>query len=118
MENIEKLFEKSISEIERMLNTKTVVGEPITVEGATLIPLVNMGFGFGVGAGKGTDASKGNGEGGGTGGGGGVKPVAVVIVTADGVRVEQIKSSTATVLEKVAESIGKVAAAKSKKDDA
>jgi len=110
---IEKLFDKAVAEIERMLNTRTVVGEPITAEGATLIPLVNVGFGFGVGGGKGTDPSKGAGEGGGTGGGGGVKPVAIVIITADGVRVEQIKSSTATVLEKVAESIGNVAVARS-----
>ena len=109
MQDIEKLFDKAVTEIERMLNTKTVVGEPITAGGATLIPLVNVGFGFGVGAGKGTDPDKGAGEGGGTGGGGGVKPVAVVIITADGVRVEQIKSSTATVLEKVADTVGKIA---------
>ena len=116
MQDIEKLFDKAVTEIERMLNTRTVVGEPITAEGATLIPLVNVGFGFGVGAGKGTDPSKGAGEGGGTGGGGGIKPVAVVIVTADGVRVEQIKSSTATVLEKVADTVGKIAAARVSKE--
>ena len=117
MQDIEKLFDKAVTEIERMLNTKTVVGEPITVEGTTLIPLVNVGFGFGVGGGQGTEPNKGSGQGGGTGGGGGVKPVAVVIITADGVRVEQLKSSTATVLEKVADSIGKVAAARSSKAD-
>ena len=115
MQDIEKLFDKAVTEIERMLNTKTVVGEPITAGDATLIPLVNVGFGFGVGGGKGSEPNKGSGEGGGTGGGGGVKPVAVVIITADGVRVEQLKSSTASVLEKVAESIGKVAAAKGSK---
>jgi len=112
MEDIENLFDKAVTEIERMLNTKTVVGEPITVEGTTLIPLVNIGFGFGVGGGKGSEPNKGSGQGGGTGGGGGVKPVAVVVVNADGVRVEPIKSSTASVLEKVADSVGKVATAK------
>lgn len=109
MEDVEKLFDKSVAEIERMLNTKTVVGEPITVEGNTLIPLISVGFGFGVGGGKGTERSKGSGEGGGTGGGGGVKPVALIIINQDGVRVEPIKSGTASVLEKVAESIGKAA---------
>jgi uncharacterized spore protein YtfJ len=113
MEEIEKLFDKAISEIERMLNTKTVVGEPITVEGNTLIPLVNVGFGFGVGSGQGTEPHKGSGKGGGTGGGGGVKPVAVVIINKDGVRLEPIKSGTTSVLEKVAETIGKAATAKS-----
>ena len=112
MEDVEKLFDKAVSEIERMLNTKTVVGEPITVEGNTLIPLISAGFGFGVGSGKGTEPGKGSGQGGGTGGGGGVKPVALIIINEDGVRVEPIKSGTASVLEKVAESIGKAATAK------
>jgi len=115
MEDIDKLFDKAVSEIERMLNTKTVVGEPITIEGNTLIPLVNVGFGFGVGGGQGTDPQKGQGHGGGTGGGGGVKPVALVIINKDGVRVEPIKSGTASVLEKVAETIGKTATAKGSK---
>lgn len=115
MENIEKLFDKAVGEIERMLNTKTVVGDPITVEGNTLIPLVNVGFGFGVGGGEGTESQKCSGHGGGTGGGGGVKPVALVIINKDGVRVEPIKSGTASVLEKVADTIGKAATAKSEK---
>ncbi len=112
MDDIEKLFDKAVGEIERMLNSKTVVGEPITVEGNTLIPLVNVGFGFGVGAGQGTDPKQGSGQGGGTGGGGGVKPVALVIINKDGVRLEPVKSGSASVLEKVAESIGKAASAK------
>ena len=107
MEDIERLFDKAVSEIERMLNSKTVVGEPITVEGNTLIPLVNVGFGFGVGGGQGTETDKGSGHGGGTGGGGGVKPVALVVVNADGVRVEPVKSDTASVLEKVVDTVGK-----------
>lgn len=112
MENVENLFDKAVGEIERMLNTKTVVGEPITVEGNTLIPLISVGFGFGVGGGEGTEPKKGSGHGGGTGGGGGVKPVALVIINKEGVRVEPIKSGTASVLEKVADTIGKAASAK------
>lgn len=115
MEDLDKLFDKAIGEIERMLNTKTVVGEPITIEGNTLIPLVNVGFGFGVGGGQGTDPKQGSGHGGGTGGGGGVKPVALIIVNEDGVRVEPIKSGSASVLEKVVETIGKAASAKGAK---
>ena len=61
MEHIETLFDKAVGEIERMLNTKTVVGDPITVEGNILIPLVNVGFGFGVGSGRGTEPRKGAG---------------------------------------------------------
>ena len=106
--DVEKLFGAAVNEIERMLNTKTVVGEPITVEGNTLIPLVSVGFGFGVGGGEGKDTGKCAGVGGGTGGGGGVKPVALIVVNSEGVRVEPIKGGTASVLEKVAEVVGKV----------
>ena len=113
MENIDSLFDKTVSEIERMINTKTVVGEPITIEGNTLIPLVNVGFGFGVGSGKSNSSQKGSEQGGGTGGGGGVKPVALIIINDQGVRLEPIKSGTSSVLEKVVETIGKAASAKS-----
>lgn len=115
MEEIDSLFDKAVNEIERMLSTKTVVGEPITIEGNTLIPLVSVGFGFGAGGGKGSEPNKGSGHGGGTGGGGGIKPVALVIINKDGVRVEPIKSGTASVLEKVAESIGKAVSNKQDK---
>jgi uncharacterized spore protein YtfJ len=103
MKDMENLFSKAIGEIERILSTKTVVGDPITVEGHTLIPIVSIGFGFGVGAGEGTDPKKGAGSGGGTGGGGGVKPVAVIIVSRDGVRVESLKPGMTSLMEKVAE---------------
>ena len=80
MEDVEKLLKTAMGEIERMLNTKTVVGEPMTIEGNTLIPLVSVGFGFGAGGGSGSGKMKsgdaGEGAGGGTAGGGGVKPVA------------------------------------------
>lgn len=116
MKDVEKMFGTAIGEIERLLNTKTVVGDPITIEGNTLIPLVSVGFGFGAGGGEGTDPGKGGGTGGGTGGGGGVKPVALIVINSDGVRVEPVKSGTASVLEKVAESVGRAAAAKSKSE--
>lgn len=118
MDDIGSLFDKAVNEIERMLNTKTVVGEPITIEGNTLIPLVSVGFGFGVGTGQGSEAQKGTGSGGGTGGGGGVKPVALIVINKDGVRVEPIKSGTASVLEKVIESASKAAAAHGGKSQA
>lgn len=112
MKDMENLFGKAIGEIERILNTKTVVGDPITVEGNTLIPIVSVGFGFGVGAGEGTDPKKGPSSGGGTGGGGGVKPVAVIIVNKDGVRVESLKGGVTSLLEKVADVAAKFVPAK------
>jgi uncharacterized spore protein YtfJ len=111
--DVEKLFGTAVNEIERMLNSKTVVGDPITIEDNTLIPLISVGFGFGVGGGEGNDPGKCAGVGGGTGGGGGVKTVALIVINKDRVRVEPIKGGTASVLEKVAEIAGKAVAEKS-----
>ena len=113
MKNVENLFNTTITEIERMLNTKTVVGDPMTVEGNTLIPLVSVGFGFGAGGGEGSEKGKCSGTGGGTGGGGGVKPVALIVINKDGVRLEPVKSGASSAVEKVAETIAKAAASKS-----
>lgn len=107
MKDIEGLFGKAVSEIERMLNSKTVVGEPITAEGQTVIPLISVGFGFGAGGGEGTEAQKG--AGGAVGGGGGVKPVAIVIIGKDGVRLESVKGAAATMVDKLADVAVKLA---------
>lgn len=109
MEPVENLLKTTLGEIERLLNTKSVVGEPITVDGNTVIPLVSIGFGFGAGGGSGKDPKnpQSEGAGGGSGGGGGVKPVAVVIVNKEGVRVETVRG-TSTVIEKLGEAVAKV----------
>ena len=109
MEDVEGLIKTSMGEIERLLSTKSVVGEPVTAEGNTIIPLVSFGFGFGAGGGPGAGDKKGKSAGfaGGTGGGGGIKPVAIIVVNKDGVRVAPIVGGAATVLEKVGEVIGK-----------
>ena len=67
MDNVEGLFKQAVDEIERMLNTNTVVGEPLTIGDNTIIPLVSVGFGFAAGGGSGKEPSKGEGTGGGTG---------------------------------------------------
>lgn len=107
MEDIQNLFGKIIGELEQMLKSKTVVGDPITLDGTTIIPLVSVGFGFGVGAGEGNDPKKGAGNGGAAGGGGGIKPVAVIVVTKDGVRVEPVKAGAGSLIEKIADAAGR-----------
>jgi len=107
MENTESLVKTTLGEIEKVLSSKTVVGEPITVEGATLIPLISIGFGFGAGGGSGMGRAKqkGEGVGYGSGGGAGVKPVAVIVVTKEGVRIEPIMGGLASALEKIGEAV-------------
>ena len=107
MDVVENLVKTTLGEIEKVLSTRTVVGEPITVEGATLIPLISVGFGFGAGGGEGRGEAKqkGEGSGGGTAGGAGVKPIAIVIVDKGGVRIEPIKGGLTTAIEKISETI-------------
>jgi uncharacterized spore protein YtfJ len=117
MENVKDVLKTSLEELERVLNTKTVVGEPIVIEGNTLIPLISIGFGFGAGGGAGkSKKSDDEGGGAGTGGGGGIRPVALVIINKEGVRVESIKSGMASAFENIGESIGKVLQEKQRKD--
>lgn len=115
MPDIKEIAKTTMEEIERLLSTKTVVGEPISVEGATIIPLVSFGFGFGAGGGSGKNEKTGEGDGGGTGGGGGMQPVAVIIITKDGVRVQPTKPGATGLVEKIAETIGNVQKAKAER---
>lgn len=108
MAEVESVVKTTLEEIEKVLSTKTVVGEPITIEGNTLIPLISIGFGFGAGAGTGMGKKKeGEGKGAGTGGGAGVKPVAVIVINKEGVKIEPIMGSMATAIERVGEAIPK-----------
>jgi len=113
MEDVEKLIKTSLEEIERVLTSKTVVGEPMTFEGNTLVPLVRIAFGFGVGGGAGggmgkDEKSKGEGSGGAAAGGAWIKPAAVIVINKDGVKIEPITGATGSVLAKAGDIIGKV----------
>ena len=40
MEEVEKLFKNSTEEMEKLLTAKSVVGEPMAVDGYTIVPLL------------------------------------------------------------------------------
>ncbi len=107
MEEVDSLVKTTLGEIEKVLSTRTVVGEPIIVQDATMIPLISVGFGFGAGggSGRGEAKQKGEGSGGGTGGGAWVRPIAIVIIDKQGVRIEPIRGGLATAIEKMGETI-------------
>lgn len=113
MEDVEKLIKTSLEEIERVLTSRTVVGEPMSFEGNTIIPLIRIAFGFGAGGGAGTgsgkeEKSKGEGGGGAAAGGAWIKPAAVIIINKDGVKVEPVTGATGSVLTKAGDIIGRV----------
>lgn len=73
-----------IGQIHERATAKTVFGDPVHVNGRTVIPVARVQYGFGFGAGR--DAEKGEGEeeskeGGGGGGGLSVGPIAVLEIT-------------------------------------
>ena len=111
METVENITKTTIQEIERVLNSRTIVGEPINVDGRTLIPLISIGFGFGAGggSGKGEGNRKGEGEGGGTGGGAWIRPVAIVISDKDGIKIEPVMGGFSAALGKIGESLPQLA---------
>ena len=103
---VKDLLKSNLEEIEKVLNTKTVVGEPTVVGDTTLIPLISVGFTVGAGGGSGTDSKGGTGGAGfGTGGHAGIKPVGMVIIDKSGIRVEGIKGGVAAAVEKFADTI-------------
>ncbi len=109
MEDIEKLIKTTMGEVQKVLNSKTVVGEPVTIGSTTIIPLLSVGFGIGAGGalGKGDDKQEGEtpSSGSGSAGGAGAKPIAVIIIDKDGARIEPIKGVLATALEKFVETV-------------
>ncbi len=77
----------------------SVYGEPYEKDGNVIIPAAEIvaGFGFGIGSGQGKDKDTAEQMGGSGGGGGGQifsRPVAVIIASSEGVRIEPVVDIT------------------------
>jgi sporulation protein YtfJ len=88
---VEEILKTITEEIADMISTKTVIGEHITIEGKTIIPVTKVSFGFGSGGGEGKRAASDEGSGGGGGGGACIQPIAFLVVTPDDVQLLAIK---------------------------
>ncbi len=102
MENVERLLKGTVEELDRLLNAKNVLGDPIEKGSATVIPIVSYGFGFGAGGG----ANSKTGDGAGTGGGGGIKPLGAIIIDDQGARVESVQGAMTTFAEVLGNTAG------------
>lgn len=100
-------FESTLERFFKTSGVDRVFGKPVQKGDTTIIPaaevISGIGFGVGHGYGVGTDEKGGSsGTGGGEGGGGGgrsfSRPVAVVISTPEGVRVEPVVDPTKILL--------------------
>ena len=103
VDNMNTLF----GNLEKLLTTKTVFGEAITVGDTTLIPVVDVTFGLGTGGGSGEEKNKCGGSGGGGGAGGRVAASAVIVIRGEHIQVIQIKKSTS--LSKLVDMIPEIA---------
>ncbi len=90
-----QVAERTMSRFLRAGSVEAVFGEPVQRGDVTIIPAAEivgaMGFGLGSGTGQ-----TGQGNASGAGGGGGIqsRPVATIVITPDGVRVEPIVDMT------------------------
>ena len=107
MESAQEMVKTTLGEMERVLSTKTVFGDPMTFDGKTIIPLIAIGFAFGAGSGSGSgkaeEITMGEGTGGGAGGGVGIKPVGIIIIDSSGIRIEPVKAGIVSAMEKFGE---------------
>ena len=92
------LVETSISKIREMIDSSTVVGEPIhTPDGVTLIPVSRVSFGFGTGGGDGKNQN----TMGGAGAGVRVEPIGFVVVKEGNVRMMNIQPPAFTTTDRI-----------------
>ncbi|HOQ38070.1 MAG TPA: spore germination protein GerW family protein [Acetivibrio sp.] len=105
-ENVSVLFDK----LEKFLTSKTVIGEPIKVGEATLIPFISTSFGLGTGGGSGSDTRGDQGTGVGSGMGAKISPTAVLVIKGDNIEMLPIKKSSSfeKLVEMVPEIVSKV----------
>ena len=107
MSEVKNIIDGLLEKAKDIARSETIIGEPIKFENLLVVPVVqvSIGFGAGGGSGRGEAKQKGEGTGGGTGGGAWVKPIAVIIISKDEVRVEPIVGGFSGAIEKIGEAL-------------
>ena len=101
--NFESILGSITNELKTIAKTESVVGEPIEIDGKTIIPVIKIKLGFGAGAGEDMSGGKSSGGSGGGGGGGmGIEPAAFITIVGDEISVLSPKGSR---FDKIAESV-------------
>ena len=107
-QNLPNMLENTIAKIKEMISVNDVIGDPITVDGVTIIPISKVSVGLG---GGGSDfVSKNvnkqdNPFGGGIGAGVKVTPLAFIIVRGDSVRMLPVAAPANTTADRVIEMV-------------
>jgi len=122
---VQDVLRQLAEDMKQFAKTETIFGEPIEIQGSTVIPVCKMsvGYGGGGGEGEGTDEKKRGGKGSGAGAGAGVKiePAALIIAKEGEISVVGIRakgSKLEALLEMIPETIEKLKAKKTKAKEA
>ena len=110
---IQGLMGVTIEKIRDMVNAETIIGDPIHVDGTTIIPVSRVTFGFASGGSDVAPQSSKQMFGGGTGAGVSVTPVAFLVVSGGNVRTVQLVEKVTAVDNAIAalpELVGKITA--------
>lgn len=119
--NPREIIDTMLDRLHSLVNTETVVGDPVELGDVTILPVIKVSIGFAAGGGEGNredaknDRAKEGGGGGGGGGGASITPVG--FITYDGQKVRFIgvsKGKIDSLVETVPELIKKFS--KGKKD--
>ena len=115
---VEELMKEVVEQLEKMVTTRTIIGEPITAAGKTMIPISRVSFGFGSVGGEGKRGEQG-GFGGVGGGGAKIEPVAFLVVSEEDVQLLTMKGKgveIGKIIETVPELVEKIKSLKGKKN--
>ena len=108
-QNASNMLESTIAKIREMVDVNSVIGEPITAGGITIIPVSKVSVGFGGGGSdfvsKNTNNLDNHPFGGGAGGGVKVTPVAFLIIKDGNVRMLPVATPANTTADRLVEMI-------------
>lgn len=89
--NLEGLLNVSLGNIKSMVDSNSIIGEPIvTQDGTTIIPVSKVSFGFASGGSDFPTTSTKDMFGGGSGGGVTIQPIAFLVIKGESVRMIQV----------------------------
>ena len=105
--SITAVMEASMAKIREMVDSNTIVGEPITTpDGVTLIPVSRLSFGFGCGGGD--YGKQTNQMGAGAGAGVRVEPMAFLVVKDGVTRMLPVGTPAITTVDRIVEMVPQV----------
>ena len=107
-QNLPNMLENTIAKIREMVDVNSVIGEPITAGGVTIIPISKVSVGFGGGGSDYVSRNANKSEnpfGGGVGAGVKVTPVAFLIIKEGSVRMLSVATPANTTADRLVEQV-------------